>query len=150
MFLSWSVLAFLIAFAVSSSVALSIIVFPRDLDILAVPSSPIIIGVLESSACGSGKIGFSGQNFLLKRFAIRRATSRCGSWSFPTGTTLPLQKRISTAWWTGYVSIPALTLFIPDFKISSFTVGLRSSSALETRVKNGTISWLASGMWEWG
>jgi len=34
---------------------------------------------------------------MLKRRAIVRHSSRCGSWSLPTGTTFPLQKSMSAA-----------------------------------------------------
>ena len=63
-----------------------------------------IIGViyLLVLAFGSGSAP-SKRNYARAVFAwaIRRACSRWGSWSWPTGTMLALQNRMSAAWWTG-------------------------------------------------
>ncbi len=38
---------------------------------------------------------------------------------------------------------------MPALAASSFTVGLRCSSATETRLRNGSISWFRAGTAEW-
>ena len=95
---SESVLALLISRAVSSSSALSIIALFLLLLIFCEPSKPKIIGASLRSGCGSGKTGLCSANRLLKRRAMVLVSSRCGSWSFPTGTTVPYRKDIS-AWY---------------------------------------------------
>ena len=93
---SESVVALLTLRAVSSSSIDSEIAFFLLLLIFC-PSSPRINGALLSSAVGSGKYGSSGLYRSLKRRAISRASSKCGSWSLPTGTTLAPQNRMSAA-----------------------------------------------------
>ncbi len=66
--------------------------------LIFVPSVPRSRGAAESMMSGSGK---TRPYRSLKRRAIVRVTSRWGAWSRPTGTTLPLQARMSAAWWTG-------------------------------------------------
>ena len=52
---------------------------------------------------------------------------------------------MSAAWWTGYVKSRALRLRLPAAAASALTVGLRSSSATLTRLRNGSRSWLSAG-----
>ena len=84
--------------AVSSAVADSGMVLPRLLLIL-VPSVPSSSGAADSSASGTGNTGRPKRS--LNRRAISRAISRCGSWSWPTGTRFALQNKMSAAWCTG-------------------------------------------------
>src|SRR3954453_22509364 len=56
---------------------------------------------------------------------------------------------MSAAWWTGYVSMSALVAAPPLAATSSFTVGLRATSATLTRLRNGTISWPTASTCEW-
>jgi hypothetical protein len=61
--------------------------FKRSLGIGAVPSSPTMRRVGVSLACGSGKYGSSAgakREFQLR--ATTRESSRCCTWSSPTGT----------------------------------------------------------------
>ena len=83
--------------AVSSALAASGIVLPRLLLIL-VPSVPSSSGAAESSASGTPN---TGPNRSLNRRAMTRVSSRCGSWSCPTGTRFALQNKMSAAWCTG-------------------------------------------------
>jgi hypothetical protein len=63
------------------------IVLPIDFDIFACPSSPMMRRVGVSSGCGSGKYGrSSGAKRAFHRRAISRDSSRCCTWSSPTGT----------------------------------------------------------------
>jgi len=92
-----SVRADRIAAVVWSSSAPSRMVLPLVLDIFA-PSTPSTTGALDSNASGSpNTVPYRSLN----RRAITLASSMCGSWSFPTGTRLPRQQRMSAAWWTG-------------------------------------------------
>jgi len=60
----------------------------RDLDILRVGSfNAMIRGALVILGWGSGNVG---PNWLLKRRAKTRVTSRCCNWSSPTGTVSAL------------------------------------------------------------
>src|SRR6266568_4531573 len=64
-------------------------VFPKLLDIFARPSSPRTRFAVDRSACGSGKAKpplFAKRAF--QRRAISRISSRCWSWSSPTGTSV--------------------------------------------------------------
>ena len=71
-----------------------------------------------------------------------------GSWSFPTGTRLARQNRMSAAWWTGKVSMSPV-IGRPEDSSSSFTVGLRRSSESLTSERKGRTSWFRAGTEEW-
>ena len=98
MWRSASVFAPRISRAVSSALAASAMALPRLLLIL-VPSVPSSSGAADSSASGTGNTGWPYRS--LNRRAIIRVSSRCGSWSWPTGTRFALQNRMSAAWCTG-------------------------------------------------
>jgi len=80
--------------AVSSALAASGIALPRLLLIFP-PSVPSSSGASDSSA--SGSVNTRAPKRSLKRRAISRVSSTCGSWSWPTGTRLALQNRMSAA-----------------------------------------------------
>jgi hypothetical protein len=62
-------------------------VFPIDLDIFACPSSPMMRRVGVSSGFGSGNSGASsGAKRAFHLRATSRDSSRCCTWSSPTGT----------------------------------------------------------------
>ncbi|MNC92363.1 hypothetical protein D3C83_87710 [compost metagenome] len=71
---------------ICSGVSNKPMVFPMDFDIFACPSSPTIRRVGVSFGCGSGKSGASGENRVFQFRAMTRESSRCWTWSSPTGT----------------------------------------------------------------
>ncbi len=94
-----SVTAFIIRLAVSSSEwAISITPSSSDLLILPLPVIDGINGNSVSLAFGSGKVS---PKALLNLRAISLASSRCGSWSSPTGMTSALYKTMSDVIRTG-------------------------------------------------
>src|SRR3990172_7143266 len=73
------------------------IALSSDLDILR-PSDPGISGASERRGWGSTSTGPYSR---LNRRTISRASSRCATWSSPTGTSSPLTIAMSTACSTG-------------------------------------------------
>ena len=101
---------FFTLFSTSFGVSLMKMAFPRLFDILFLPSMPTSRPTLPTSARGTGHTppSFSWsassasvgtlQYIWLKRRATSRVSSRCGTWSSPTGTPTGRNERMSEHW----------------------------------------------------
>ncbi len=130
---------------------------PRLLDILFLPSVPTSLPTVPTSARGTGhtppSLSWSSsfasvatpQYIWLKRRATSRVSSRCGTWSSPTGTPTGRNARMSAHWPTAYSGKPNEYVSpSPFISISVLSVGLRITRLNgSSMAKRNVSSWIA-------